>query len=255
MESVATFTGLRTLPLISILLVGCAVNDYKKFYYPVNFPQEYKSNLVYLKANEEPQLIKGNYDDAQKQTLLAYTKGYSQIGYSSFNHVWKDESLAIKHAKNIGATKVWVASKYTDSQTTSTPLIIPTFGSIGNIQTTGTAVVPIQGTNRRYDQGAFYFVKDNNKVRFGYQARNLTPEERSSIGQNGGMYILAVKDGHPAFKGNLLVSDIIIKVDDYTVSTYENYHNEYKPNPDNLNSTITVIRNDEIVILKMTRNY
>jgi C-terminal processing protease CtpA/Prc len=66
-------------------------------------------------------------------------------------------------------------------------------------------------TFNRYDFGAAYFVKW--KFIFGANYRDLANEERAALQSNSGIYIASVVNDAPAFRNDVLVGDIIAKID------------------------------------------
>lgn len=83
----------------------------------------------------------------------------------------------------------------------------------GNSTTTtyGSQTSHVPMTFNRYEFGAAYFVKK--KFTFGANYRDLTNEERAALQSNSSIYVDSVVNDTPAFRNDLLVGDIIAKLD------------------------------------------
>jgi len=210
--------------LAAVLLTGCAAtNNYEKYYKPKDITR--LTNVEYLKENQEPQIIEVPVNALEQTNLTLQGKGYVPISSSDFNGEFQDVSFAKAQAKRVKAVLVLVASKYTNTETSTRPLFLPnnqlTYGSgivnnrsySGTSTTYGSTVVPITTNHRRYDQGAIYYVKNTKKLRFGVLLAELTPEIRKALQRNTGSLVNVVVDGSPAFYANVLVGDVIIELE------------------------------------------
>jgi hypothetical protein len=224
--------------LMATLLVGCVQSGYKHFYKPcvdaTTIPE-----LQLLENDQEPQLIRTNNFD--RDVLVLQSKNYIPIGYSSFNGGYEDIKNAAAQAKRIKATIVLVSSRYTNTQTTTSTLLLPdnqvtyhsgdanattiynnsgglgssnTYSTYSGTSTTyGTKAVPITSQQRRYDQYAVYLVRSTKKCKFGINYNDLTPMQRSKFERNTGVFVNFVIEDTPAFYANILAGDVLVNID------------------------------------------
>lgn len=209
---------------LALALTACA-SGYKQFYNPYVEPKTL-TNVQLLNPGEEPRVFGTNNLDRDIKILRS--KMYIPIGYSSFNGKYEGESNVKDQAKRVGATIALVNSQYTNTQTITSPLFIPNSsttyqsGSVyaggvsgwysGTSTTTDTTVVPVTTQQHRYDQTAVFFVKSTKKPKIGVFIKNLNDEQRQTIERNTGAAIEIVVEGSPAFYSNVLVGDILIKI-------------------------------------------
>lgn len=250
------------LAALILSLTGCATSGYNKFYHS-NAPEVLPSFVETLKEGQEPRVINSSNLDEDKYSLLA--KGYLQLGYASFNGKLEDIENAKAKAKELKATTVLIANKFTDSQTVTTPLFLPNnqttynsgtasaygsggsaYGSYSGTSTTyGTQVVPMTSTVRRYDQAALFFVKDTRKPKFGVSAIPLTAEKREQIKRNTGVLISVVREDSPAFFANIMRNDILIKLNNQEVRNIKEFIEFAKKVDKGDLMTVTIIRKGE----------
>ena len=229
-----------SLVFLIFLLSGCVSNGYKDFYrpyYDVNAINEIEK----LTPDEEPKVYTSN--DLNKDIYTLRSRNYILLGYSSFNGGYQDLENAKKHAKNIGASVVLAKSKYTNTQTSTSTLILPdnkttyhngtvssnsshsnvygqNIGSTsstgiysGSSTTYGTKAIPYTTNQRRYDQQAYYFIKSTKKLKFGLGNDDLPQNLRLKLQRNTGSIISIVFENSPAFYANLFPGDVIISID------------------------------------------
>lgn len=275
-----TFKNLIAVLFASSLVVGCAQSGYKTFY-KANFDAKISENVALLAEGEEPKIFSTN--DFDRDIKILRSKRYIPVGYSSFNGGLENNDNAITQAKAVGATVVLVSSKYTNTQTTTSALVLPdnkttyhsgtgtantTYSSsnggyLGSSNTTGiyngtsttygTKSVPITTHQRRFDQGAVFFVKSTQKLRYGLFFEDLTPEHRKLLERNTGALIDVVIEDTPAFYANLLPGDVLISIDDIAVKNTKHALEIMS----NVNTAITdsskviVIRNGQVKDVKV----
>jgi hypothetical protein len=244
------------IAVLALALTACA-SGYQQFYKPYVEPKTL-TDVQLLNPGEEPRVFGTSDFDRDIKTLRS--KMYIPIGYSSFNGKYEDESRVKDQAKRVGATIVLVNSRYTNTQTTTSPLFIPNSsttyhsGSVygggvyggysGTSTTTGNTVVPITTQQRRYDQTAVFFVKSTKKPQIGVFIKNLNDEQRHTIERNTGAVIEIVIEGSPAFYSNVLAGDILIKVNGTDVRDAPHAHDLMRDLDANAGKVIfTVIRN------------
>ena len=176
---------------------SAAASDLAKFYHAV------PHRTADVRTNADP-IIHESSGDAEKDLAAMETAGFELIGYSSFNGKEAGQKAVAKQAKIVGATDVVYNERYTDTQST---------GAIGSTSfsrwSAFTFVAPM--SVRRYDQLAMYFRKAPRQG-LGIYPRPLTNEEKSALGSNKGIAIVAVTNGSPAFMADILPGDILVQL-------------------------------------------
>lgn len=258
--------------ILAALLGGCTTSGYQKFYTPYANATSLP-NPEFLKEGQVPQVL--GSDNFQDDVKALRAKNYVPIGFSSFNGGYEDKENAVAQAKRIGATLVLIGSKYTDTQTTTSALILPdnkttyhsgsAYGTAsysnnyggygaansnayysGTSTTYGTQVVPYTAQQKRYDQNAVYLVKISPKMRFGVVLSDLSPGLREKHQRNTGAVAEVVVEKTPAFYSNILVGDIIIAVDGVNVRDTQHAQELMANIPEAAKSSeLTVIRQSE----------
>lgn len=212
-----------------LIFIGCA-SGYQQFYKQIVDPRTL-SDAELLTPGENPKIY--GTDDFKRDTLILRSKMYIPIGSSSFNGSYEGKAKIAAQAQRVGATIVLIKSRYTNTETTSTPLFLPSAsttyqsgtiysgsasGSYSGTNTTvGNTVVPITTNQRRYDQEAIFFVKSTKKPRFGVILNDLSNDQRVAIERNMGAVVIAVVEDTPAFFSNVLPGDILIKINDSNI--------------------------------------
>lgn len=253
-----------------VVLSGCASNGYKNFYKPI-LDVSNLNEVELLSPNEDPKVLTSN--DLKKDIYTLRSKNYIAIGSSSFNGGKESVESAVDQAKEIGATVVLASSNYTNTQTTTSTLLLPNnkttyhngltssnstysngygkkIGSsssngsyIGTSTEYGTQAVPFTSNQRRYDQSAVFFVKSTKKLRFGLGVTEIPQELRRKIERNTGAMIDIVFEDSPAFYANLLPGDVIVSIGDIEIK-----------DPDHgveiMNSTPKGQKNSELKIIR-----
>lgn len=240
------------------LLQGCAVSGYEKFYQSygeLSDPALYE----FLGEGQDPQLIVVSPDQFDNYFYQMRTRYFVPIGHSSFNGAYEDTRRAVNHAKSIGAVLVIVASKHTETVSSTVPIAVPKttttyssgsfysgggYGSYSGTQTSyGSETIPITVNVRRYDQGAAYFIKNKGKARYGIQVWPIPQEIRDSLGRNTGALIDLVFEDSPAFYANVMRGDVLIEVDGKNVRNEKHAQELLMSTPaDASSSTLRVIR-------------
>jgi hypothetical protein len=174
--------------VIALITAGCAasVNNYEKFYKPLQDSAKLQ-DVELLRPGQEPQIIRSSNLDADAKNLRA--KQYIPVGSSSFNGKYEGEGGIKAQAARIGATVVLVYAANTSGHATA----------------------------QRYDQIAWFFVKSTKKLKFGIGVKELTPEQKTSLGRDTGAIVEFVVENSPAFKANVLAGDILIEVNGVNV--------------------------------------
>jgi C-terminal processing protease CtpA/Prc len=215
------------LSAMLVIAVPAQANDWEKFYTPSSFA---KDRLI--PASDEPELIPstGSVEDDIK---AMWERGFAPIGYSFFNTGNSKTKDAQKLAKKLRARYFVIRTQLTSSYTTNMPWTSPktttsyTSGTVsasgsggyaqGNYsgtattQSTQTSYIPI--TINRFDKGAIYFA-ETPKRGIGVFVRKPTDGEARAIDTRRAFFIMAVRDGSPAYKADILPGDVIIRVND-----------------------------------------
>lgn len=247
---------------LSILLLlsfsGCSSNGYSKFYTSNFTVEEYNTlkndiDLVFLKEGEEPKIF--STDDINRDGKILMSKNYSPIGYSDFYGPLESESNLISQAKKVRATMVLCTWEYRNTNTNTGSYTIPTTNyETGTVYSggqtayyTGTTTesksVPYSYSTDVYDQSTVFFVKNNKKYDLGINYEKISREKRIEIDQDGILITMLYEDT-PAYRSNLLVKDIIIKINNEKIKELEEFWkkiNKYKKTEGKC--VLTVVRN------------
>ncbi|MEO8804127.1 MAG: PDZ domain-containing protein [Rudaea sp.] len=223
------------ISLALILCLTACASGYTKFY--TQIPGATPEAVAAQRAAPPPEMPIIEHSRVAPDQNLYARRGYSAIGYSSFNSGHSEqEKSAIAQAKKVGADLVVVVNpSYTGTVSSEVPITTPTsttsytsgsataYGSggsataYGNSTTTtfGSKTTYIPVSTARYDYGAVYFVK--RKYIFGANWRDLSDAERSTLQSNSGVYVTSVVNDTPAFRNDVLAGDIIVKIDGQAV--------------------------------------
>jgi serine protease Do len=228
-------TSLGQLPagfVVSLVVLslntGC-FNPYTKYYQDRSNPSIQLNRGGDLK---NPVAVLGR--DPTEDYLDMLEEGFTFLGFSSFNGPKADSSMALQHARGIGAQKVVLYGVFRETVQGAvsfpSPALAPssTTSYSGTITTeTGTTIVSGTASTQphfstqlisvpysvnRYEQTATFWAKARDPV-FGIFYRDLSREERASLGRNGGVVVIAVIKRSPAFFANVLRGDVITVMD------------------------------------------
>jgi hypothetical protein len=244
----------RFLPWIALVLSSC-VNPYTKFYQgelDARMLPAYDSGQNGLKIWSTD-----NFDLAIDDLLQ---KGYAVIGQSSFNAASDQgsEFQIREQANRVGAHVVLISSRYTNTVTGATPLILPqttssqssamatAFGPAGTVNVYGTGTTTTQGTQTimmpysvsRSDFLAVFLVKF--KLRLGISFDPLDNADRMRLETNSGVKVTRVIDGSPAFLADIFPGDILLAFENEKIQTVE----QFKRLLDNFNGKSALFRID-----------
>lgn len=226
----------------AITLSGCA-SGYSTFYKP----SQDSASVLARRANSAPATPAieriappSNSDDV----VTAYARrGYQIIGVSSFNSGrGESENAAVAQGAKVGADIVLVINpQYTGTVTSAVPIVTPTtttsyttgsataYGAGTPVTAYGSSTTTTYGTRtnyvpistNRYDFTAVYFVQT--KARLGAFVRDLTDNERQSLGTNQGVVVTLIANQTPAFYADILPGDVFLSMNGGRVSTSETY--------------------------------
>ena len=216
--------------LLAMSLAACA-SGFSQFYTPI--PGATPEVIAKTRAAPPPAIPLVERSPVVPDQDLYARRGYGVIGYSSFSSGHNEsEKSAIDQGVKVGADLVVIVNpSYAGSVTSQIPITTPTtstsyssgsataYGSGGSVTAYGNSTTTTYGsktnyipvTTDRYNYGAVYFVKRS--YIFGANWRDLTNEERAALQSNSGVYITSVVNDTPAFRGDFLAGDILVKVD------------------------------------------
>ncbi|MBS1766174.1 MAG: PDZ domain-containing protein [Acidobacteria bacterium] len=238
------------ITLACLALVGCArPNPYADFYHLNPAVPAYLDPKIY-EASPEQATIYSYSDDRAKDDRAMMENGFVLLGYSSFNGGARaaSQSAIQAQAKIVGASVVLTTSQFTNSVSGSIPYTVQNpsqmvvtnttgtanaYGSggwaSGSYQGTSTTWIPggtatnyIPYTIQRYDFFASYWIK--RQFHFGAYTADLTPELRARIQRNQGVVVTLIVKGTPAYYANLLVGDIIVRLNGHDVSDARSFN-------------------------------
>lgn len=262
-------SGMKNFALIllaALSISGCATNSYQAFY-TQNLTPDDMTKIDALKPGEEPKLLYSQDMDRDYKTLRS--KNYVVIGHSSFNGGLEHTDNAIAQAKAVGASVILVNTKYTNTLTTNSTLLLPDnkttyhsgniYGSgggyanySGTSTTYGTTAVPYTTHQDRYDQSAYFLAKSNQKVRFGIGTAEIPPELRAEIERNTGALVDVVMEDMPAYVANIMAGDVLIAVDGRPVKNADHAGEVMRSVPaENKHSDLTIIRKGKERVIRV----
>lgn len=235
------------------LLSGCATNNFTKFYRD----QTAGVSPAVLNENLKPfsgttQVFSSN--DLQRDGKDLMRRGYLVLGESAFEAGGNNTDAQLKEqAKLVGADLVLYATKFERSEQSYVPLVQYNPGQTSTTYSSGTANANVYGSNgvsaygtanssgystttspgtfstqvvpitvQRYAYNAIYWRQEKPRV-LGVQTDNLPDEMRMALKRNTGAIIKMVINDSPAFRANLLPGDVLIKIDDTSIDSSEDF--------------------------------
>lgn len=209
-----------------ILLTGCA-NNFAKHYTSIvstNTPS-------YISTNKPIEII--DVDDDPNELNRFLRDGYLPVGKSSFTAQSRSQKIAdIKtQAKAIGAQIVLLNRKDAGTATMVVPLTTPTastsitnsnhniygaYSGVNNIY--GSSTTTTYGSKTQYipvtsnftEYTALYLAKFKSRV--GIYSSELTDQDKQMLGQNTGVRVSVVVNESPAYFGNIIPNDLVLKI-------------------------------------------
>jgi len=258
--------GLTTICVLAVLCFGCK-NPYTDFYQP---RQQVIGNDRYIQPQGDPAIYSYSSNQDQDNRTMR-ENGFDLVGFSSFTGggAGATKENLLTQARAVGASVVMVKSQHAGSYTAAMPYTTTSPGQVvtsnsygtanaygtggsayGTYQGTTTTYVPgvtttqmVPYTVQRYDYLASYWAKIRN-VRFGAFYVNLPPELSRQLQRNTGVVMDLIMKETPAFYANVLVGDVIIKVDDEEVTTQQSFTAILTRNPGK-QVTLTILRGSE----------
>ena len=230
------------------LIAGCVTNNpYSQFYNDATQGKRAADIQNDYSPPPDPVVYQGKNTEQDAKAMLE--NGFMLLGWSSFSGAPIDQEQAVRQARSLRASAVIVYSTYTHTLSGAVPLLVPdvqtvtthnsgfatgsgtAFGSGGMLNYSGSAnsfgssQTTINGSRtmympynvNQYDYHASFWIKNTNIV-FGALLRDLTLEERRSLGSNHGAAIRVVVKNSPAFDADLIEGDIIKKLNDTDIA-------------------------------------
>ena len=231
------------LLLFLVFSSGCG-NPYTIYYTDLTGGENTLEKPDIVIPSADPRLIESCNIEKDNRSMME--DGYFLLGFSSFSGWIAPKWTALQHARKIHADTVVVYKKYIDTISGSIPVTIPDtqtsfhsgsmygFGGAstsfsGTSTTYGTKTEHIPYTFDRYADYASFWVK-RKFVGLGIYCDDLTDDLRRQIGSNKGVHVVVVVKGSPAFNNDVLVGDIIRKVNDIEVLDKFHFANIAKNN-------------------------
>jgi len=235
--------------LVAALFSGCATNNFSKFY----VDKTVGASPSLLNKRLQPysgvtQVYSSN--NLQRDAVELARRNYFILGESAFEAGGQNTNdQLMEQAKLVGADAVLYATKYQGSEQTYVPLIQYHPGQSSTTYSSGTANASVYGSNgvsaygtgnssgystttspgtfsseaipvtvQRYAYDAVYWRMGRPRI-FGTNVANLSDETRIALKRNTGAVVVLVINDSPAFHANVLVGDIIIRIDDTPIDS------------------------------------
>lgn len=236
--------------LLVVMLAGCATqNTYIQYRDAKSIPQ-----VELLQIGQQPKIV--FTDDFETAGRQLQKQKYIAIGVSSFDGDPVNTKNIIEYANRAGATVVLVRKELTYKSEQSFDYVWDVPSSLQQplnptpIEYDDSAHIRLQQLKspgkRGYKQSAVYFVKSNQKLKFGVQLKDLTLSQRSKLRRNQGAVITIVFDNSPAYQADLKQGDVLIKVDGKTVENSKHASVLMQNVAVNMeSSTLTIIRKNK----------
>lgn len=231
--------------ILSTLLVGCVVNYDDSIYNPfVQFyhgesKEEILSNPTYELDDQALTLLEGRTisDDVEWYE----SRGFSCVGYSSFEATSADLKYAIGFGRKLGAK---IALGYKSYTRTSPGMITLDTGmgiSLSN-----------DASRDKYNIVVTYWVKRKPYI-LGAIFRELSKDQKIAIDRNRGVYIKNVVIGSPAFNADILPGDCLLSIDGLIIDDKE-FIKRALTDRKGKNVVIEVFRSGKIISKAITLN-
>lgn len=247
---------MKKIIILLVVLLQCAcTNTFEKFYNSTS-----DTSLTEGTDVADTKLYFGNFADIKQEGRKMLGEGYVQIGYSSFYSSPVDTDEALEFGKKLNADIVIVFEKYMDTINSAIPITTPTFSTVNtsyhnNYGGYGYATSTIQGSETtympstvdRYEYFASYWKKQTTKSRVGLYFEPLTNEIKQQINTNKGILVAIVVKDTPAFANDILVGDVITKINGKDVYDKASYDAIMDNIPKNSNVEYTIIRNGKTI--------
>lgn len=249
---------MKKIIILTIAMLQCAcANNFEKFYTSTNALDTTNTNEV---GNIDTKLYISNFSDIRSDTNKLLTDNYIMLGSSSFYSPAVSNDDALNFGKKINADIVMLYLKHKDTVTSTAPITTPTFSTVNttyyssyggygyaNSTINGSKTTYYTSTTDRYDYFASYWKQNPKKLRLGIHFELLTEDIKHQIQTNKGIIVTVVVKGTPAFANDILVGDVITKVNGQDVYDGESYTNIMDKIPENSSVEYTIIRDGKII--------
>jgi hypothetical protein len=207
-------TAVLRVAVLTLVLSACAANPFTEFYRGTSDARKLPSYVAV------PGGVKiYSTDNFERDVQELTRKSYSVVGRSSFSAASNNATDAQlrEQARKIGAQIVLVRPGYTRTIYGALPLSSP--------QTTATpgskALLMPSATMPNSDLAAVFLVKLFPRV--GLSPGTLDDETRRRLKRNGGILVLEVVEGSPAFNAGVLPGDVLLGVGSERIQFVEQY--------------------------------
>lgn len=208
-----------------LLLASCGTGQFGSSYKAYSDPR-LSPELVALTEEGEPNLIRSSDLDHDVRQFREHN--YVVVGESAFNGIHESPNNAVKQAKEVGATHVIVSSEYTDTRSRLAydyqdyyrTIYVNKVRSVNGksvhyreaVTVRDTVTVPYTQYYDNFDQWAVYMARSTKVHKLGLIMRDLSPNERTSLGRNTGAFIDLVLSNSPAFMADIVPQDILVAI-------------------------------------------
>jgi len=227
-----TTCRLLGISLLAACTVSCGGGLFEKYY---QGPDDVRMSNPYYDQSYAPpdddHMPVYTTKDINADALKLEAEGYAPVGVSSFYAPESSSDVGIgslqRFAWKLGAEAVLFQSRYKDTITGATPLILPTTstsytnasaqacGYYGCVNGTGTGTTTTYGSETvmvpystvRSDYVALYFIKV--RSRLGLVVAPLSDAERQQLGTNKASKVTLVVRGSEAFNADVLPGDYL----------------------------------------------
>lgn len=222
--------------LLTTALAGCASNGYRQFY-QAHATAPAASAAVLLAGADRPRLQRVAADQYADTVQKYRSQGYALLGTAAFNGREEKPERALAQAKEIGATRVVLSSRYTGTRTDvmSVPMLTSDVAYTQGVATVngravpysgshsvhGTVIVPMAVQVQLYDHVAAFLAKLREVPKSGLALAGLTAAQRKAYERNSGAVVEVVYEDSPAFRADVLEGDLVTAVDGRAVRTPE----------------------------------
>jgi hypothetical protein len=220
------------------LLGGCATNPFAQFYQDGTQKMPLTMQQRLLPPPKEPQIAVVTRATFQEECRHLIERGYAFIGSADFAGPLASRDQLIAQAKKVGAEVVLYDSDFSHTEEGIMPWLsyepgqtftTQQYGTIGGYAYSGSSTTTTPGTYQTefipyqrqvFIQGAAFWRRLKPGI-FGAQFGPLPDDLRARVQRNTGVLVLAVVEGSPAFRANIMRGDIIVQISDRDASTVQ----------------------------------
>jgi len=219
----------------SFFLAGCS-EPFSDYYHDMSGGIDSPIASRRVLPTDEPKLFRASNPESDGLGMLE--AGYLPVGFSSFYASNVEFKGAIKQARKVQAEIVLVYCQHKDSISGMIPLTTPEsqssatrfnisgsnegYSGYAKTVTYGSHTTYLPFNVDRYDYFATYWAKIKPPI-LGVWVNDLSPEMRSQIKGNKGVYVVAVIRNSPAFEDDILAADIIKRVGSHDLAGRDDF--------------------------------